>query len=85
MKNDIDDLINELNDVIRGEIREEETGEEFVIPELPQGKELSMLILSNWGSQQFVGLNGLEFIDSNGDLIRPKEVISSSISSSELL
>ena len=44
-----------------------------------------MLLLSNWGNQQHIGLNGLEFFDSKGDIIRPKEVISSSMPSYQLL
>jgi len=44
-----------------------------------------MILLANWGHQQHIGLNGLEFFDSRGDIIRPKEVISSSMPSYELL
>lgn len=83
-KQDLDDLIDELNDAIGSE-NQEETGEEFLIPELPQGRELTMVLLSNWGNQQYIGLNGVELFDSNGDLIRPTEIISSSQSSDELM
>jgi hypothetical protein len=66
--NELGDLIDELNDVVG---KAEETGEEFSIPELPAGQELSLTLLSNWGSQSFVGLNGVELFDSDGEPVRP--------------
>jgi hypothetical protein len=42
----------------------DETGEEFYIPELPTGSELTLILLSNWGNQTLIGLNGLELFDS---------------------
>jgi hypothetical protein len=79
--NELDDLIDELNDVV-GEA--EETGEEFSIPELPAGQELSLTLLSNWGSQSFVGLNGVELFDSDGEPVRPIGVSCSCMDSREL-
>ena len=39
---------------------------EFLIPELPQGKFLSLIISSTWGDRHYVGLNGIEAFSSNG-------------------
>jgi hypothetical protein len=60
---DLDNLIDELNDMIGVEAADE-TGEEFYIPELPTGSELTLILLSNWGNQTLIGLNGLELFDS---------------------
>ena len=39
---------------------------EFLIPELPHGKFLSLIISSTWGDRHYVGLNGIEAFSSNG-------------------
>lgn len=36
----------------------------FIIPTLPKGKILRIQIESNWGDEQFVGLNGIEIFDA---------------------
>ena len=33
--------------------------ESFSIPNLPKGKKLEILLLTNWGDQFFIGLNGV--------------------------
>ncbi len=38
---------------------------------LPQGFQVRINILSNWGDNFYVGLNGIEFYDSKGILINP--------------
>ena len=42
---------------------------EFVIPELPHGKFLSLMISSTWGDKHYLGLNGVEAFSSNGTKI----------------
>ena len=42
---------------------------EFVIPELPYGKFLSLIISSTWGDKHYLGLNGVEAFSSNGNKI----------------
>lgn len=38
---------------------------DFIIPELPKGRLLTITIKSNWGDEEFVGLNGIEILDVN--------------------
>ena len=40
--------------------------DDFVIPELPSGQRLVVNILTTWGDQYYVGLNGIEVFNSNG-------------------
>ena len=42
---------------------------EFLIPELPSGKFLSLIITSTWGDRHYLGLNGIEAFSSNGTKI----------------
>ena len=37
-----------------------------VIPEMPQGSELSLYLFDNWGDDQFIGINGIEILDRWG-------------------
>lgn len=76
---ELDNLIDELNDVVA-----KESGEEFYMPELPRGQEMTLVLLSNWGHQNFVGLNGVEIFDSEGEQVRPIGVACSLMSSKEL-
>ncbi|CAH0588915.1 unnamed protein product [Chrysodeixis includens] len=54
--------------------QKEKVRNEFVIPELPEGRLLEMKIFSNWGDKYLVGLNGLELFDSNGEPVIVEKV-----------
>ncbi|KAH9639635.1 hypothetical protein HF086_010042 [Spodoptera exigua] len=47
---------------------------EFVIPELPEGRLLELKIFSNWGDKYLVGLNGIELFDSVGNPVIVEKV-----------
>lgn len=47
---------------------------EFVIPELPEGRLLELKIFSNWGDKYLVGLNGIELFDSDGNPVIVEKV-----------
>ncbi|CAG2170056.1 unnamed protein product [Oppiella nova] len=47
---------------------------DFIIPELPFGQQLVFEIVSNWGDEDFVGLNGIEIIDLNGSNFKIKKI-----------
>lgn len=47
---------------------------EFIIPELPEGRLLELKIFSNWGDKYLVGLNGLELFDSDGNAVTVEKV-----------
>ena len=44
-----------------------EFDEEFVIPEMPCGNELTMVLADNWGDENYVGFNGIEMLDPRGN------------------
>lgn len=48
--------------------------EEFIIPELPKGRSLELDIISTWGDKHYVGLNGIELFNSDGNVIEIKAV-----------
>ncbi|XP_043282841.1 katanin-interacting protein-like [Venturia canescens] len=40
---------------------------EFIVPELPRGRQLTLDILSTWGDKHFVGLSGIEIFSATGE------------------
>lgn len=47
---------------------------DFIIPELPVGKELILDITSTWGDRHYVGLNGIEIYSITGEMVSVAEV-----------
>jgi hypothetical protein len=47
---------------------------EVCIPELPEGRRLTLSLLSTWGDPHFVGLAALEIFDSAGEKISIEDV-----------
>ena len=48
--------------------------DDFVIPELPCGQRLVIKILSTWGDQYYVGLNGIEIFSDTGKPVQISKV-----------
>ena len=48
--------------------------DDFLIPELPSGQHLVVNILTTWGDQYYVGLNGIEVFNSNGKPVQISKV-----------
>ncbi|EAR94456.2 hypothetical protein TTHERM_00052450 (macronuclear) [Tetrahymena thermophila SB210] len=44
--------------------------QQFQIPMLPEGKSIKIEIYTTWGDNYYVGLTGIEFFDSKGNLIQ---------------
>ena len=44
--------------------------QQFIIPQLPRGKVLKLIIYTTWGDAYYVGLCGIEFFDENGKAIK---------------
>ena len=62
----------------KGESEEEEDKEEeeecFMIPELPSGQELTVVILSTWGDKYYVGLSSIEVFTASGEMAAVQKV-----------
>lgn len=50
-----------LNTLVKPSFKDED----FIIPTLPKGQHLRVRVISNWGDEKFVGLNGIEIFDAN--------------------
>lgn len=48
--------------------------ENFVIPELPYGRELVINIHSTWGDKHYVGITGIEAFSSTGEQVTISKV-----------
>ncbi|CAG9564535.1 unnamed protein product [Danaus chrysippus] len=59
--------------------QKEKSKSEFVIPSLPKGRLLEIKIYSNWGDKYFVGLNGVEMFDANGQPVGVEKVWTDSV------
>ena len=53
----------------------EDHSKDFIIPELPFGQLLVFEIISNWGDEDFVGLNGIEVIDLSTTDVKIEKVL----------
>lgn len=62
-----------LNSVPNKSMQNEKSNE-FIIPELPEGRLLEIKIFTNWGDKYLVGLNGIELFDSNGEKVLIEKV-----------
>ena len=47
----------------------------FVIPELPYGRELVVDIKTTWGDRHYVGMTGIEFFSSTGEPVTISKVL----------
>ncbi|XP_041364093.1 katanin-interacting protein-like [Gigantopelta aegis] len=58
--------------------------DEFVIPELPSGKELVINIVTTWGDRHYVGLTGVDIFSSSGEAVPVKKIIAKPLDINEL-
>jgi len=54
--------------------KESQSNTPFVIPELPSGSILKLDITSTWGDQHYIGLNGIEIFNDEGQLVNISKV-----------
>ncbi|XP_075231809.1 katanin-interacting protein-like [Lycorma delicatula] len=47
---------------------------DFIIPELPKGKDFVIDIISTWGDRHYVGLNGIEIFAITGELVQVDQI-----------
>ncbi|CAH0388266.1 unnamed protein product [Bemisia tabaci] len=47
---------------------------DFIIPELPSGQELVIDITSTWGDKHYLGLNGIEIFNSDGEQVKVQKI-----------
>ena len=67
----VQDLDPKPKDKVSLEASKDEVSESAqAIPLLPVGSVLKIIIHSNWGDKDYVGLNGVEIFDKNGQIVR---------------
>lgn len=55
-------------------VSEMNAAEELIIPEMPAGNELVFTLMDNWGDEMYIGLNGIEILDPNGNRPNIKKI-----------
>ncbi|XP_028395506.1 LOW QUALITY PROTEIN: protein KIAA0556-like [Dendronephthya gigantea] len=76
-KIEIDRQGDALDDILRQSEDENENSsptDDFIIPELPTGRRLVINILTTWGDQYYVGLNGIEVFSSSGKPVQISKI-----------
>lgn len=51
--------------------RRQENNSAITIPELPKGKKLQIIVDSNWGDSQSLGINKIQFFSEDGNKVYP--------------
>lgn len=67
-------LVQENNNPHPEEKVNQEEVKDFIIPELPEGKSLVFNIKTTWGDKHYLGLNGIEMFNSEGEKIKVHSV-----------